>query len=87
MVGDALGGGVEVTGAIAEGALAKGFLPCLGEGRWGGELAGGSTKSSAKVRVDLTDLGDLFQGGADKVGEAFPGIFSKKTKTGKFLDG
>ncbi len=87
MVGDALGGGVEVAGAIAEGALAKGFLPCLGEGRWGGELAGGSTKSSAKVRVDLTDLGDLFQGGADKVGEAFPRILSKRAKTGKLLDG
>ena len=36
MVGDALGGGVEVAGAIAEGTLAEGFLSCLGEGGWGG---------------------------------------------------
>ena len=78
---------MEVAGAIAEGAGAAGFLSCVGEGGWGGELTGGSTKSSAKVRVDLTDLGDLFQGGADKVGEALPGILSERAKTGKFLDG
>ena len=79
---------MEVAGAIAEGTLAEGFLSCLGEGGWGGELAGGSTKSGAKVRVDLTDLGDLFQGGADKVGEAFPGIFAEGSQSGvSFLGG
>jgi hypothetical protein len=41
----------------------------------------------AKGGCDFLDLGDLFQGGADKVGEAFPGILSKRAKTGKFLDG
>ena len=68
MGGDALGGGVEVTSTIPERTSAEGLFPCLDEEGWGGKLTGGSTKSSAKVCVDLTDLGDLFQGGADKVG-------------------
>ena len=37
----------------------------------------GAAESLAEAGVDLADLNDLFEGGADKIGEAFPRIFTK----------
>lgn len=37
----------------------------------------GTAEGVAKAGVDLADLNDLLEGGADKIGEAFPRIFTK----------
>ena len=37
----------------------------------------GAAESLAEAGVDLANLNDLFEGGADKIGEAFPRIFTQ----------
>jgi hypothetical protein len=37
----------------------------------------GAAESLAEAGVDLADLNDLFEGRADKIGEAFPRIFTQ----------
>lgn len=37
--------------------------------------------------MDLADVGDLFERGADKVGQALPRVFAERAKSGMELDG
>ena len=77
MGSDDLSGGEEVFGAIAETAGAKGGFARFCENLGGRERVVGAAESLAEAGVDLADLNDLFEGGADKIGEAFPRIFTK----------
>lgn len=41
----------------------------------------------AQAGVNLADLDDLFEGGADEVGEAFPRVFAQRAEAGVLLKG
>ena len=82
LTGQNLGGGSQMPGTVAELAGAQGLFPCAGQARGGGKVAVGTTEGSAQAFVDLADLDDLFQGGTDEVGEAFPGILPEGAKAG-----
>lgn len=87
LAGQDLGGGGEVLGAIAELALAKPFFPRLRETGRRGKIPDGSAESAAQALIDLADLDDLLQGGADEVGEALPRIFPEGPKSRVGLPG
>jgi len=74
---DDLSGGEEVFGAVTEGARAQPAFARFCENLGGRERVVGAAESLAEVGVDLADLNNLFEGGADKIGEAFPWIFTK----------
>ena len=81
------GGGGEVFGPVAELAFAETGLTGTGEAGRGGKIPLGSAESAAKPVVDLPDLDDLLEGGADEVGEALPGILAERPETGVGLAG
>ena len=85
---DDLRGGEEVFGSIAEAARAESGFARLCQKAGGWEKMVGTTESLAEAGVDLADLDDLFERGADKIGEAFPGIFAEGSQSGvSFLGG
>ena len=45
----------------------------------------GASEGLAQAAVNLADLYDLFERGADKVGKAFPRVFAKGTQAWIFL--
>lgn len=67
-------------GPVAELALAEPLFARAGEALGRGKVATWSAEGTAETLVDLADLDDLFQGRADKIGEALPGIFAQGTK-------
>ena len=77
MGSDDLSGGEEVFGSIAEAARAESGFARLCQKAGGWEKMVGTTESLAEAGVDLANLNDLFEGGADKIGEAFPRIFTQ----------
>ena len=78
----------EVTGTVAKAAGAKGGFARVRQKAGGWEKMVGTTESLAEAGVDLADLDDLFERGADKIGEAFPGIFAEGSQSGvSFLGG
>ena len=79
MGGKESGGCGEVTGTVAESAVAQRLLSRFGKdgGRW--EKASGATECRAEVGMDLANLVDLLERGADKIGEALPRVFTKRT--------
>jgi hypothetical protein len=87
LFGEDLGGGGEVFGAVAELALAEPFFTRAGEALGRGEVAGRAAESAAEAIIDLADLDDLFEGGADEVGETFPGILAEGAEAGMGLAG
>lgn len=78
--GEPLGGSGEGAGTVAKGAVAEGLFSRLGEGGGGGKRAGGASESGAQVGMDLANLGDLLEGGADKVHQALPRVLTKGTQ-------
>ena len=77
--GKELGGGGKVSSTVTEGTVAKGLFSRFGKdgGRW--EKAGGAAESRAEVGMDLANLGDLLERGANEISEALPGVFPKRT--------
>ena len=47
----------------------------------------GAAEGGAKASMDLANMGDLFEGGADEVGQALPRVFAEGAKSGMELDG
>ena len=45
----------------------------------------GASEGLAQAGMNLADLDDLFERGADKVGKAFPRVLAKGTQTWIFL--
>lgn len=74
-----MSGGGKVTGSVAEGTVAQRLFSRFGKdgGRW--KKAVGATEYRAEVGMDLANLGDLLERGADKISEALPGVFTKGT--------
>jgi len=87
LAGQDLGGGGEMFGAVAELAGAQGLFPGAGHLGGGGKIPGGFAEGLPEACVDLADLNDLLQGGADEVGQAFPRIFPKGPKSWVGLTG
>ena len=81
MFGEDLGGGGKMFGAVAELASAEALFPRLGETLGRGEVTGWTAKGAAKALVDLADLDNLLEGGADEVGKALPGILTERTES------
>lgn len=81
LAGQNLGGGGEMFGAVAELAGAQGFFPGAGHLGRRGEIPGRFAEGLPEAGVDLTDLDDLFEGGADEVGQALPRIFPEGPKS------
>ena len=83
-----MGCGEEVAGTVPEAAGAQGGFARMRQKAGGWEKMVGTTESLAEAGVDLADLDDLFERGADKIGEAFPGIFAEGSQSGvSFLGG
>ena len=82
LLGEDFGGGGEVFGAIAELALAEPLFPRPGETGRGGKIPARSAEREPEPFIDLADLDDLLEGGADEVGEAFPGILAERAQAG-----
>ena len=83
-----MGCGEEVAGTVPETAGAKGGFARVRQKAGGREKMVVTTESLAEAGVDLADLNDLFERGADKIGEAFPGIFAEGSQSGvSFLGG
>jgi len=77
--GKEVGGGGKVTSTVAKGAFAQGSFSCFSKNGRGWEKAGGAAESRAEVGMDLANLGDLFERGANEISEALPGVFPKWT--------
>ena len=77
--GKEVSGGGKVTGSVAEGTVAQRLFSRFGKdgGRW--EKAGWAAESRAEVGMDLANLGDLLERGANEISEALPGVFPKWT--------
>ena len=73
--------------AVAKQALAEPLFARPGKTLGRGKVAGQTAESAAELFVDLADLDDLFQGGADEVGEALPGVFPKGAESWVRLPG
>lgn len=74
-----MGGGGKVTGSVAEGAFAQGSFSCFSKDGWRWKKASGATECRAEVGMDLANLSDLLERGADKISEALPRVFTKRT--------
>ena len=82
LFGEDLGSGGEVFGAIAELALAEPFFACPGQPGGRGKIPVGPAEDAAEAIVDLPDLDNLLQGGADEIGKALPGILAQGPEAG-----
>ena len=71
--------GGKVTGSVAEGTVAQRLFSRFGKDGGGWERAGWAAESRAEVGMDLANLGDLLERGADKISEALPRVFTKRT--------
>ena len=74
-----MGGGGKVTCSVAEGAFAQRLLSRFGKDGWRWKKASGATECRAEVGMDLANLSDLLERGADKISEALPRVFTKRT--------
>ena len=70
-----------MAGTVPETAGAKGGFARVRQKAGGREKMVVTTESLAEAGVDLADLDDLFERGADKIGEAFPGIFAEGSQS------
>jgi hypothetical protein len=77
--GKELGGGDKVSSTVTKGTVAQRLFSRFGKdgGRW--EKAGWAAESRAEVAMDLANLGDLLERGANEISEALPGVFPKWT--------
>jgi len=82
LVGEDLGGGGEVFGTVTELALAEPLFARSGESLGRGKVAGRTAEGAAEAFVDLANLDDLLQRGADKVGEALPWVLAQGAEAG-----
>lgn len=82
-----MSGGQKVAGTVAEGAGAKGGFARLGKSFGGGKEVLRTAEGVAQAGVNLADLDDLFEGGADEVGEAFPRVLAQRAEAGVLLKG
>lgn len=85
--GEDFGGGGEVFGTVTELAFPESRLPGAGEAARRGKIPAGSPESLAQALVDLADLDDLLEGGADEVGKALPRILTQGAQAGVGLAG
>jgi hypothetical protein len=74
-----VGGGGKVTSTVAKGAFAQGSFSCFSKNGRGWEKAGGGPECRAEVGMDLANLSDLLKRGADKISEALPRVFTKRS--------
>jgi len=74
-----VGGCGEVSGTVAQGTVAKGLFSRFGKDGGGWERAGWAAESRAEVGMDLANLSDLLERGADKISEALPRVFTKRS--------
>lgn len=84
---DHLGGGGEMFGAVPEGTFSKGKFARFGEAGGRGEALVGAAEGGAKASMDLANMGDLFEGGADEVDQALPRVLAEGAKSRVELDG
>ena len=82
LFGEDLGSGGQVFGAVTELALAEPFFARPGEALGRGKVTGQAAEGAPEAVIDLADLNDLLQRGADKVGEALPGILAQGAEAG-----
>lgn len=85
--GENFGGGREMLRAVAQLTATQGLFPRAGEAFGGGEFAAGTPEGQPDSFVDLADLDDLLERGADEVREALPGILAEGAEAGMGLTG
>ena len=85
--GENFGGGREMLRAVAQLTATQGLFPRAGEAFGGGEFAAGTPEGQPDPFVDLADLDDLLERGADEVREALPWILAEGAEAGMGLTG
>jgi len=82
-----LGGGGEMLRPVPQLTAAQGLFPRAGEPFGGGKIAVGTPEGQPEPFVDLADLDDLLERGADEIGEALPWILAEGAEAGMGLKG